>query len=826
MEKPGSHAALNDAFPTGARVVVIGGGVMGCSTLYHLAKLGVGDAVLLEREKLTCGTTWHSAAQVRQLRSTNNLTQLIRYSAELYASLEAETGQSTGWIQTGSLSIATTADRLTHIRRQASLAKLFGVETHELSAPEAAELWPLMRSEDVIGAVYSPTDGRVNPSDLSAALVKGAKSRGAQVFEQTPVTGLRIANGRVTGVETDRGVVACEAVVNCAGLWGRRVGAMAGVSVPLYACEHFYLLTKPVPGLGRHLPTLSDHDGYLYIRDEVDGLLAGCFEPHARALPLERLPRGFAFELLDEDWDHFEPMMLNAIHRIPALEHAEARTLVNGPESFTPDGAFLLGEAPELGGFFVGCGMNSVGVASGGGAGLALAEWVVEGAPGRDLWSVDIRRFAPFHATETFLRERIPEELGLHYAIGYPGREPRTARNLRRTPIHDRLAAAGAQFGTRMGWERANWFAGPDDPLPAPLRFGRPAWFDAEGREARAARDGVALFDQSTFAKLMIHGPDAESCLQRLCANNVAVAPGKIVYTGLLNDRGGYESDLTAFRVAGDRYMLVTGTAQAVRDPHWIASRLDPGERVSVTDVTGSLAVFGVMGPLSRRLLAPLTTAALDMEAFPLFTAREIALGAVTVRAARLSYVGELGWELYVPAEMAAALYDTLMEAGAELGLLHGGAHALTSLRIEKGYRAWGHELTPDDTPLDAGLGFATKLNSPTPFIGRDALLRQRDEGPSRRLVHFTVEDPDVFLLGDEPLIRHGEIVGQCTSAAFGHTLGASVGMAYVALAGRHPRDLVADGGFEIECATVRHPIRVSITPFYDPSGARMKEAT
>ena len=417
---------------------------MGCSTLYHLAALGVRDLILLERGKLTCGTTWHSAAQVRQLRSTNNLTQLIRYSTELYASLEKETGQSTGWTRTGSLSIATNADRLTHIRRQASLAKLFGVETHELSAAEAAQLWPMMRSDDIIAAIYSPDDGRVNPSDLCAALTKGAKAGGARVFEETPVTGFRVQNGRVSGVDTGRGTVACETVVDCAGLWGRQVAAMAGVSVPLYACEHFYLLTKPIEGIGRHLPTLSDHDGYLYIRDEVDGILAGCFEPDAKALPLDALPKDFAFELLDEDWDHFEPMMHNAMHRIPALARAEVKMLVNGPESFTPDGAFLLGEAPELKGFYVGCGMNSVGIASGGGAGRALAEWIVEGAPSRDLWSVDIRRFAPFHANEKFLRERIPEALGLHYAIGYPGREPQTARGLRKSPIHERLAERGA----------------------------------------------------------------------------------------------------------------------------------------------------------------------------------------------------------------------------------------------------------------------------------------------------------------------------------------------------------------------------------------------
>jgi 4-methylaminobutanoate oxidase (formaldehyde-forming) len=814
---------MTDSLPVDARVVVIGGGVMGCSTLYHLAKLGVRDLILLERKKLTCGTTWHSAAQVRQLRSTNNLTQLIRYSTELYASLEEETGQSTGWTRTGSLSIATNADRLKHIRHQASLATVFGVETHELSPAQAADLWPMMRSDDIIGAVYSPDDGRVNPSDLCAALIKGGKARGARVFEDTAVAGFHVHDGRVSGVQTERGDVSCETVVNCAGLWGRQVGAMAGVSVPLYACEHFYLLTKPIEGLGRHLPTLSDHDGYLYIRDDVDGILAGCFEPGAKALSLDKLPAGFAFDLLDEDWDHFEPMMHNAMHRIPALEQAQVKMLVNGPESFTPDGAFLLGETPQLKGFFVGCGMNSVGVASGGGAGRALAEWIVAGAPTTDLWSVDIRRFAPFHANETFLRARIPEMLSLHYAVGYPGREPQTARGLRKSPIHDRLAAAGAQFGTRMGWERAAWFAGQNDPLPAPLGFGKPAWFDAEERECRAARNDVVLFDQSSFAKLVVDGADAERILQKLCANHVNVTPGTIVYTGMLNKNGGYESDLTVMRLSRERYLLITGTAQAVRDLDWISSAIASRDRASVLDVTSSLAVFSVMGPKSRRLLQELTPDALDNEAFPLFSSREIQLGSATARAARLSYVGELGWELYVPVDMAPGLYDTLMAAGAAFGLINAGTHALTSLRIEKGYRAWGHEVTPDDSPLEAGLAFATKLRSGVPFVGREALLEQQTSGLRRRLLHFKLDDPDVFIMGDEPILLDGGVAGQATSAAFGHSLGASVGMGYVSLEGRRPATMIEAGGFEIECAAERYPISVSLSAFFDPRGKRMR---
>lgn len=811
------------SLPTHTRVVVIGGGIMGCSTLYHLAKLGVQDPILLERKRLTCGTTWHSAAQVRQLRSTSNLTQLIRYSTELYATLEQETGQSTGWSRSGSLSIATNADRLIHIRRQASLAKLFGVETHELSASEAAELWPMMRSDDIVAAVYSPDDGRVNPSDLCVALIKGAKARGARVYEDTAVTAIDVRDGRISGVRTAHGSVACEIVVNCAGLWGKQVAALASVSVPLYACEHFYLLTEPIDGLGGHLPTLSDHDAHLYIRDEVGGILVGCFEPDARALPLDRLPRDFCFDLLDEDWDHFEPMMVNAMHRIPALESAGAKALVNGPESFTPDGAFLLGETPELKGFFVGCGMNSVGVASGGGAGLALAEWIVEGRPSRELWSVDIRRFAPLHSSDAVLRERVPEVLGLHYATGYAGREPETARNLRTSPIHERLAAAGARFGTRFGWERATWFAEDHDPDPAPLRFGRPAWFDAQAREAHAARNGVAIFDQSSFAKILVEGDDSERVLQTLCANDVAVAAGKVVYTGMLNESGGYESDLTVMRLDRDRYWLITGTAQGVRDLDWIGAHIEARDRVSVVDVTPSLAVLGVMGPRSRQLLLRLGCGALDNAAFPLFSCRRLELGCTAVTAARLSYAGELGWELYVAADQAAALYDTLVSEGHDLDIRNGGTRALTSLRIEKGYRAWGHELGPDDTPIEAGLGFVTKLASGVPFIGREALMAQLERRPRRRLIHFKLDDPEIFILGDEPIVQAGDFVGQVTSADFGHSIGASVGMGYVDIEGRDLGTAIDDGSFEVELAADRHSISVSLTPLFDPAGERMR---
>ena len=810
--------------PSQSRVVVIGGGVIGCSVLYHLAKLGVRDTILLERKELTCGTTWHSSAQVRQLRATNNLTSLIRHSVELYSSLEKETGQSTGWIKTGTLNLATTPDRMTHLKRQASLAKVFGVETHVIGPKDASAIWPLINTKDIIGATYSPNDGRVGANDLCQSLVKGAKQNGARVFENTEVTGFDISNGRVKAVHTAGGTVQCEAVAVCAGLWSSRVGALAGVSIPVYACEHFYILTKPIAGLGRHLPTLGDPDGYLYVRDEAGGLLVGSFEPNARAISLEMLPKDFAFDLLKEDWDHFEPMMVNALHRIPALNSAEVRTLLNGPECFTPDNAFLLGETPDLRGLFVACGMNSMGVASAGGVGWALADWIVEGQPSMDLWSVDIRRFARFQSNQKVLRERIPEIMGLHYAIGYPGREPTTARGLRRSPLHDRLLTKGAQFGARFGWERASWFKTDSDGEATTFRFGKPAWFDYVKREAVAARNDVVLFDQTSFGKLLVQGPSAEAALQRLCANNVAVAPQRIVYTAMLNSRGGFESDLTIFRLSNDRFLLVTSTSQPVRDADWIRRNISEDEQICLTDVTSSWAVLSVAGPRSRDLLSRLTSEDLSTATFKPYTFRQMDVGHAVVFAARLSYIGELGWELYVPTEMAAALYDELMEVGRDLKLRDGGTFAMAALRIEKGYLAWGHDITPDETPLEAGLDFAVKWKRNVPFIGRDVLFRQRERRTSKRVVYLKLKDADVFPFGHEPIVCDNRVVGQVTSAAYGYTIGTSVGIGFV----RHNEsanldDVITNAQFEIEIACERYAVDVSLKPFFDPEGKRLR---
>ena len=771
---------MSSTLPAEASVIIIGGGIVGASTAYHLVKAGVQDVLLLERNKLTCGTTWHSAAQVRQLRSGENLTRLIRYSAELYARLEADTGQATGWLQTGSLSIATHADRRIHIRRQAVLAQSFGVEAEIIGPRDAAELWPLMRSDDVLEAVWSPGDGRVNPSDLVLALIKGARAGGLTVVEDAPVIGFRTRNGRIATVETTAGSTACKSVVNCAGLWGREVSAFAGVACPLYACEHFYLLTQPVGAGLPHLPTLSDHDGCLYIRDDVGGLLVGCFEPNPKPIGLDELPRDFAFDLLNEDWDHFEPMLENAVHRIPALADAQVRMLLNGPESFTPDGAFLLGESAELPGFYLGCGMNSMGVASAGGAGMALAAWIVDGHPPFELSPVDARRFGSFHASMRALRERIPETLALHYAISFPHREPKTARGLRLSPLHDRHRARGAHFVQRFGWERPAFFCREGELLDETLTFGRPAWLSISAREHHAARDAVALFDQSSFGKLRVKGPDAERLLQRLCANDVAVAPGRCVYTQMLNIRGGIESDLVAMRLAGDDYLLVTGTGQAVRDRAWLERHREKHERAAVIDQTSAFAVLSLAGPRSQALLAAASGDPGAAGSLSRYCHGEIELGCVIARAARLSYSGEDGFELYVPVASALHVYDLLHQEGIAFGLQDAGIHALSSLRIEAGMRAFGHDLTSDDDPYSAGLGFAVKPEKGVDFLGREALLARRDKHSTRRLVSLRVEDGDVYIIGGEPVRLKNGFVGRVTSAAFGHTLGRCVALAWI----------------------------------------------
>jgi 4-methylaminobutanoate oxidase (formaldehyde-forming) len=807
--------------PAHARAVIVGGGIVGCSVAYHLTKLGWRDVVLLERRELSCGTTWHAAGLVGQLRSSHNLTRLASYGAVLYERLEAETGQATGFRRSGSISVARTAERLIELKRGASMARCFGVDVQVISPSEAARLWPLMRTDDLAGAVWIPGDGRTNPIDTTLALARGARNGGATIIENTPVSGIRRQGGAAIGVYTGHGDITCEVVVNCAGMWGREVGQMAGVNVPLHAAEHFYLVTEPLAGVTRDLPVLRDTDGYIYVREEVGGLLMGGFEPTAKPWGMEGIPVDFKFSLLPEDWEHFRLLLEQACVRIPSLETAPVRRHVNGPESFTPDNRYMLGEAPELRNFFVAAGFNSVGIASAAGAGKALAEWIVGGEPSIDLWDVDIRRFMPFQGNAGYLRERTREVVGLLYAMHWPFRQPETARGVRCSVLHDRLAVRGAAFGVVAGWERPNWFAAAAAEPRYIYTYGRQNWFPSAAAEHRAVREAVGLFDQSSLAKFLLQGPDATAALQRLCANDVDVPPGRIVYTQMLNGRGGIECDLTVTRLVGDAYLVVTIAAAATHDADWIRRGI-ANRQVVLTDVTSAFTVLGVMGPRSRDLLSRLTGADLSNAAFPFGTAREIELRYATARATRITYVGELGWELYLPTEFAQGVYDDVVAAGADLGLRHAGYHAMDSLRLEKGYRSWGHDIGPDDTPLEAGLGFAVAFQKEG-FTGREALLRQRDAPLARRLVLFTLDDPEPLLLGDEPIWRDGALVGRITSAAYGHTLGRSVGMGYVTHPGGVDAALVRAGRWELEIATERFPAMARLEPPYDPTSARVR---
>jgi 4-methylaminobutanoate oxidase (formaldehyde-forming) len=806
-----------------ARAVVIGGGIVGTSVAYHLTQLGWRDVVLLEQGSLSGGTTWHAAGLVGQLRSSSNLTRLIRYSVDLYSRLEAETGQSTGWKRCGSVSVARTAERMVQLKRNAAVAMAYDIEAHVIDVDEAARHYPAMRTEDLVGAVWIPGDGKANPADITQALARGARAGGARLLEGVAVTGVNIVRGAVAGVQTSNGPIATEIVVNCAGMWAREFGRLSGVTIPLHACEHMYIVTQPIAGIAPDLPVLRDPDGHIYVKEEVGGLLMGGFDPWAKPWGTERIPDGFSFQTLKEDWGKFEILMTNALERLPALETAEVRTFLNGPESFTPDNYFIMGEAPEVRRYYVGAGFCSGGIAAAGGAGRALAEWIVGDRPPMDLWPADIRRFAPLHGNRRFLRERVSEIVGVHYNIAFPNRELQSGRGLRRSPLHDRLRQRRASFGAKMGWERANWFA-PEGVEPEPVySFGRQNWFPYAAAEHRAVREAVAIFDQTSFSKLLLQGPDAEAVLQQLCANDVAVPPGRIVYTGMLNDRGGYESDLTVTRLREDAYLIVTGSAQSTRDLDWIRRQTPAGARVTLTDVTGAHAVLGLMGPRSRELLARVTDADLANAAFPFATSCEIPVGRAVARASRITYVGELGWELYVPVEQAAGVYDDLWQAGAALGLRDGGYYAIDSLRMEKAYRAWGRELTPDDTPWEAGLGFAVRLDKPGGFLGREALLQQRDQRSTKRLVTFVLEEAQAMPWGDEPILRDGRVVGTVTSAAFGHTLGRAVAMGYVRDEAGVDDRYVSAGAFALDVGGERVAARASLAAPYDPRAARVK---
>lgn len=809
--------------PTQARVVVIGGGIVGCSIAYHLTKLGWSDVLLLEQGQLSSGTTWHAAGLVGQLRSHQSLTRLIRTSTALYESLEAETGLATGWKRCGSITVARTPERMTMLRRTAAMARAQGVEIALLSAAEAARKWPLMRSDDLVGAAWLPGDGKANPSDITQALARGARTGGARIVEGVRVTDVVVELGRAMGVRTDHGDVACEVLCIAAGQWSRQVGRMAGVTIPLHSAEHMYIVTSRIPGVTPDLPVMRDPDGYIYFKEEVGGLVMGGFEPDAKPWGMDGIPADFAFQLLPDDWNQFEPLMTSALHRVPALETAEIKTFLNGPESFTPDNNFVLGEAPETRGVFVAAGFNSMGIASAGGAGKALAEWIVAGEPTQDLWPVDIRRFARFNGNSAWLKDRVKEVLGLHYAMPWPNRELDSARPLRRSPLYDRLASKGAVFGTKMGWERANWFAAPGEAREVAYSFGPQNWTAASLREQRACRETAALFDLSSFGKLLVQGRDAERVLQWVCANDIAGPPGRSVYTALLNARGGFESDLTVARLGAGEFLLTTGSAQPIRDTNWIRRHVPDGAHVVVTDVTSGFAVLALMGPRSREILSEVSRSPLDDAAFPFGAFQEIEIGYATAYASRRSYVGELGWELTIPTEFAASVYASLSEAGRAHGLADAGYYALDALRLEKGYRAWGREITPDVTPFEAGLGFAVALDKGD-FNGRDALLAAGDTKPKRRVVSFLGPEPtDWMAWGGELVLADGQPVGEITSAAHGAALGGVVALGLVHAQNGVDSQWLSSKEFHLDVGGRSIPVSASLKPFFDPSGSRMR---
>lgn len=807
--------------PETARVVIIGGGIVGCSVTYHLTKLGWRDVVLLERKQLTSGTTWHAAGLIAQLRATANMTRLAKYSQELYGDLEAETGVATGFRRVGSITAALNGERLEELHRQAAMARAFGVEVEEITPDDIKARYEHLNTDGVRGGVWLPRDGQGDPGNIALALAKGARQRGALIAEHTSVTGLSRKGRRITGVDwqgkDDHGHIACEAVVNCAGMWGHEVGRMAGVNVPLQACEHFYIVSEPIPGLGP-LPVLRVPDECAYYKEDAGKMMLGGFEPVAK--PWGPIPPDFEFDQLPEDFDHFEPILELAVNRMPMLGQAGIHTFFNGPESFTPDNAYHLGLAPEMDNVWIAAGFNSVGIQSAGGAGMALAQWMEDGQKPFDLGDVDIARMQPFQGNCRYLRERASETLGLLYADHFPYRQKTSARGIRRSPFHAQLAERGAVFGELAGWERANWFAEPGQDAAYEYGWKRQNFFDNVAQELAAVRSGVAMYDMSSFGKLRVEGPDVEPFLNHVCGAEMTVPPGKIVYTQFLNPRGGIEADVTVTRLSETVYLVVTPAATRLADETWMRRHLDD-RRVIITDITASEGVLAVMGPKSRDLMRAVSPDDFSNATNPFGTAQQIELGLGLARAHRVSYVGELGWEVYVSADMAAHAFETLWRAGLGMGLKLAGMHMMDCARMEKGFRHFGHDITCEDHVLEAGLGFAVKSEKPD-FIGRDAVLRKRDAGLERRLMQFRLRDPEPLLYHNEPILRDGEIVGYLSSGAYGHHFGAALGMGYVPCEGETAADLLGSA-YEIDVAGTRLAAEASLKPFYDPKSERVR---
>ena len=818
---------MTDTLPSRADVIIIGGGVAGCSIAYHLTRIGIADVLLLERKQLTCGTTWHAAGLVGQLRATRRMTELAKYTSELFAGLEAETGQATGFRQNGSIAMALTPARFEELKRGASMARNFGLEVEVIGPRDIAERYPILEAGDAAGGVFLPKDGQTDPVGTAQALAKGARMRGARIAENVKVTRILVERGRAVGVATEQGDIRAETVVLAAGMWSRALAAAAGVSVPLHACEHFYIVTEAIDGLPANLPVLRVPDERAYYKEDAGKLLVGGFEAVAKPWGMDGIPEDFAFDGLPEDMAHFEPILEAAVRRVPLLAEAGIRSFFNGPESFTPDDRYLLGEAPELPGLFLACGFNSIGIQSSGGVGKVLAAWIRDRRPPVDLADVDIRRMMPFQSNRRYLRDRVTETLGLLYDMHWPFRQFASARGARRSPFHEPLVAAGACMGEWAGWERPNWFAPAGVAPRYDYSYGRQNWFEFCAAECLAVRDQAGLFDQSSFAKFLVQGRDACAVLDRISANRIDLPVGRVVYTQWLNARGGIEADLTVTRLGETEFLVVTAAAAQTRDLAWLRRHIPEDASCTVADVTSGLPMLGLMGPRSRDILRAVSPDDFSDAVFPFGTSREVEIGYARVRASRITYVGELGWELYVPAEFAAHVFETLVAAGRPHGLAFAGYHAMNSLRMEKGYRSWGHDIGEEDTPFEAGLGFAVALDKPGGFIGREALLRQREAGtPRRRLVQIALLDdgPEAPLMyHEEPIWRDGLLVGATGSGMWGHRVGKSLAMGYVACPEGVTAEWLAAGTWEVEIAWRRRPARVRLQPWYDPKGERVR---
>ena len=809
--------------PNSARVTIIGGGVIGCSVAYHLAKIGWEDVVLLEQGKIAGGTSWHAAGMVGQLRTSNSLTKINKYSVDLYQKLYDETDVSINWNQCGSLILGTSEDRMIQLKRTAAMAKVFGVEANLIKPSECSEKWPGMYSEDILGGVWLPNDGKVDPEKLAVSLAKGAKKYGANIFENTHVSKILKKNNRVNGVETDQGLIHSDWVILCGGMWARQLGMDIGIDIPLYPVEHHYVLSEPIEGISASLPCTRDPNEMIYLRSETDGRIRlGGFQKRSKPWTIDRIPNDFSFKLLEEDWDYFSQPLEAGKRRIPQLQKCKIPEFVNGPESFTPDNNFIMGVPPNTDGLFVLAGFNSVGIASAGGAGKYTAEWLESGYPTMDLWSVDIRRFSKAQNETNYLSGRVVEVLGLHYQMAWPNREMETSRNIRHTPLFERFKENKACFGSSACWERANWFASESVEPIVDYSFERQNWAPNVNKEVAACRNSVAVFDQSTFSKFLFEGPDAVSFLQRHCGNNIDVPIGSVVYTGMFNERGTFESDLTITRKSDHSFYLVSSTNQRIKDFDWISRNLSKEYDVKLRDVTEEFGVVSVMGPNSRMVMQSITDTNFESQSFPFGTSKEIFINDIPVLAQRLTYVGELGWELHAPWNRLLELYDIIINTGNTWNIKDAGHYAINTMRIEKGYRAWGHELSTDETPFEAGLSFAIYWNKD--FKGKDALLEQKKNGITKRLISLVMKNKQASLWGNEPIMSNGEIVGYTTSGAFSQTLNASIAMGYVnSLNGENiTSEIIKNMNFSILTNGCEYPANAMITAPYDPKRSKI----